>query len=194
MHFNNFNQINNNDQNRNGYIINTVNDSSETDINSTNNFKVSSNDNNSNNIINSTTTNNSNINNNITNSNGVASKTSAFNDLFGSKTNKLRSFIKKEFTELENAFESKTDSNEDYHNADSSKSNNDKQSVVIERQGGLRNKFVLVLLILWYMFSALTLYTNKYVVTTRKADPTMIGILFLNNLVKNSTIFKLRRM
>jgi hypothetical protein len=48
-------------------------------------------------------------------------------------------------------------------------------TVIIEKQGGLANRFVILLLILWYMCSALTLYTNKYIITTRKIDPTLIG-------------------
>ena len=49
------------------------------------------------------------------------------------------------------------------------------KSVVIEKRGGLKNKFVLTLLLLWYFCSAVTLYSNKYIITTRKVDPTLIG-------------------
>ncbi len=53
------------------------------------------------------------------------------------------------------------------------------ESVIIEKNGGLKNKFVLLLLFLWYFCSAITLYTNKYIITSRNADPTLIGILNL---------------
>ena len=48
-------------------------------------------------------------------------------------------------------------------------------AVAIEKSGGLANRFVLMLLMLWYLFSALTLYTNKYIITSRQIDPTIIG-------------------
>jgi len=53
--------------------------------------------------------------------------------------------------------------------------NRSNDSVVIEKNGGLANKFVLLLLLLWYFCSAITLYTNKYIITSRKVDPTLIG-------------------
>ena len=80
-------------------------------------------------------------------------------------------FLKEELTELRHAFEE----NVDYHNE--KRQSNDSQSVVIERQGGLTNKFVLFLLFLWYMFSGFTLYTNKYIVSSKIADPTVVGTL-----------------
>jgi hypothetical protein len=93
-----------------------------------------------------------------------------------SRLNHLNKFIKEEFDEFRHAIENDMDDN--YHNKIESRNNNENQSIVIERQGGLQNRFVLFLLFLWYLFSAFTLYTNKYIVTTRKANPTIIGILF----------------
>ncbi len=62
----------------------------------------------------------------------------------------------------------------DYHNNKIS-SGDVAGSVSIEKKGGLANKFVLLLLFLWYIFSALTLYTNKYIISTKRADATLIG-------------------
>jgi solute carrier family 35 protein E2 len=47
--------------------------------------------------------------------------------------------------------------------------------VVIERQGGLGNIFVIILIVLWYLFSAFTLYLNKYIVGTQKVNPNLVG-------------------
>lgn len=80
----------------------------------------------------------------------------------------LNSIVRNELDVLRHAVEDEMDSN-------SSNSSDHTNSIVIERQGGLANKFVLSLLLTWYMFSALTLYTNKYIVTTRKTDPTLVG-------------------
>ena len=93
-----------------------------------------------------------------------------------SRLNHLNKFIKEEFDEFRHAIEN--DIEEDYHNKIESRNGNDNQSIVIERQGGLANRFVIFLLFLWYLFSAFTLYTNKYIVTTRKANPTIIGRKF----------------
>ena len=89
--------------------------------------------------------------------------------------NKLRllnMIIKDEINQIRNAYEQE---DSDYHNEH--KNISESKSVIIERQGGLTNKFVLFLVALWYLFSALTLYTNKYIVTSRKIDPTIIGDL-----------------
>ena len=48
------------------------------------------------------------------------------------------------------------------------------QNVLIEKNGGLSNKHVLAILSLWYLFSAFTLFTNKYLVTNG-GDPTLLG-------------------
>ena len=64
----------------------------------------------------------------------------------------------------------------DTHNTNEKKSSSS-QSVVIEKFGGLKNKFVLLLLLMWYMCSALTLYTNKYIISSRQTDPTLIGTI-----------------
>lgn len=87
----------------------------------------------------------------------------------------INSFLK--FDDIRHAIEDNIDSDADSHNENktSSPHNLESQSVVIERQGGLANKFVLFLLALWYLFSALTLYTNKYIVATRKADSFILG-------------------
>ena len=49
------------------------------------------------------------------------------------------------------------------------------QNVIIEKDGGLSNKHVLTILALWYLLSALTLFTNKYLVSNGKGDPTLLG-------------------
>ncbi|CAF0717269.1 unnamed protein product [Brachionus calyciflorus] len=91
------------------------------------------------------------------------------------KIKNFNKFIKNEFDAMRHAVEDDIDQDEDYHNRKPIDKNTENKSVIIERQGGLANQFVLFLLFLWYFFSALTLYTNKYIVTTRKIDPTLIG-------------------
>ena len=49
------------------------------------------------------------------------------------------------------------------------------QLVLIEKHGGLSNRKVLFICFIWYLFSALTLFTNKYIVTYAKGNPTIIG-------------------
>jgi hypothetical protein len=48
--------------------------------------------------------------------------------------------------------------------------------VTIEKHGGLTNTVVLRILFTWYLFSALTLFTNKYIISYAKGNPTIIGI------------------
>lgn len=86
----------------------------------------------------------------------------------------INTFLKGEFREFRHAIEDNIDA--DYHNVEKADGGAlESQTVVIERQGGLANRFVLFLLFLWYIFSALTLYTNKYIVGTRKADSFIVG-------------------
>lgn len=87
----------------------------------------------------------------------------------------INSFIKDELNQIRNAYSEEIEENSTYNPKDSRAEVSDVRSVVIERQGGLANRFVLLLLVLWYFFSALTLFTNKYIVSFRKADPTVIG-------------------
>jgi hypothetical protein len=87
----------------------------------------------------------------------------------------INTFLKEELAEIRHAVEDDIDYHNDRDRSKSSSSLSDTRSVVIERQGGLANRFVVFLLILWYFFSAFTLYTNKYIVTTRRSDPTLIG-------------------
>ena len=82
------------------------------------------------------------------------------------------SFIKDEFRQLRDALEE----NADYHNKIEKRCDSDGQSIIIERQGGLANRFVVFLLLLWYLMSAFTLYTNKYIVSSKIADPTLVGM------------------
>jgi solute carrier family 35 protein E2 len=96
------------------------------------------------------------------------------NNNFNHKIKHIDSLIKDEFKELRHAFE-ENDDLDDFHNKNERK--NGQESVVIERQGGLTNKFVLLLLFLWYLFSGFTLYTNKYIVSNKIADPFLIGTL-----------------
>ena len=90
-----------------------------------------------------------------------------------SKLRQLNSFLKEEINQIRSAYSSETD----YHNKNEIRTEKslETKSVIIERQGGLANRFVLFLLVIWYFFSALTLYTNKYIVTSQKIDPTIIG-------------------
>lgn len=87
----------------------------------------------------------------------------------------LNQFIRKELNAVKHAVEDDIDNDDDFHNRKPSDIETEHKSVIIERQGGLANSFVLFLLLLWYLFSALTLYTNKYIVATRKLDPTLLG-------------------
>jgi hypothetical protein len=51
------------------------------------------------------------------------------------------------------------------------------QKVLIEKHGGLANKVVIAYLVLWYLFSALTLFTNKVIVANIQFDPTLQGAM-----------------
>jgi hypothetical protein len=63
------------------------------------------------------------------------------------------------------------------------------QNVLIEKSGGLSNKHVLIILLLWYLFSAFTLFTNKYLVSNG-GDPTLLGKYFLTYwIVPNNDIY-----
>lgn len=88
----------------------------------------------------------------------------------------LKSFLKGELREFRHAIEDKP-LNEDFHNATKAESAVESQTVIIERQGGLANHFVLFLLFVWYVFSALTLYTNKFIVSNRKSDSFVVGTI-----------------
>jgi hypothetical protein len=48
-------------------------------------------------------------------------------------------------------------------------------NVIIERHGGMYNTQVLVILITWYIISALTLFSNKYILTVYKGNTTFLG-------------------
>ena len=87
------------------------------------------------------------------------------------------------FTSLYRQISNPTLSDDAAHNKNEIR-NRPNDSVVIEKQGGLTNKFVITLLFLWYLFSALTLYTNKYIITSRHIDPTLVGKIYLQNLRK----------
>lgn len=89
------------------------------------------------------------------------------------KFKNFNAFLKDELQEFRHAIEDNIDA--DFHNTNKTKGPLESQTVVIERQGGLANRFVLFLLFLWYTFSAFTLYTNKYIVTSRKADSFIVG-------------------
>lgn len=99
---------------------------------------------------------------------GPSKKSSGFE-----KFKNLNTFLRDELTEFRQAIEENIDA--DYHNADKTTGPLESQMVVIERQGGLANRFVIFLLFLWYAFSAFTLYTNKFIVTSRKADSFIVG-------------------
>jgi hypothetical protein len=111
------------------------------------------------------------------NSNFYKSSKSLLSSNF-SKFKSINTFLKEELAEIRHAVEGDIDYHNDRDRSRSPSSNlatEAQSSVVIERQGGLGNRFVLLLLLLWYFFSAFTLYTNKYIVTTRRSDPTLIG-------------------
>lgn len=119
-----------------------------------------------------------------TSASGLASSTSSLaSNLLNNESSKLRqlnSFLKEELNQIRNAtYKTPVDVDASYHNMNEVRSEKslEAKSVVIERQGGLANKFVLLLLVMWYFFSALTLYTNKYIVTSRKVDPTIMGTI-----------------
>lgn len=38
----------------------------------------------------------------------------------------------------------------------------------------------LIFLLLWYAFSALTLFLNKYILSEKGGDPTLLGDFFIN--------------
>lgn len=102
------------------------------------------------------------------------------NDVFiPSNQSSRRQKIKSIFTNLYRLFFTETDetshSSKELKNVLRKSVSSISKSVVIEKQGGLANRFVLLLLLMWYMCSALTLYTNKYIMATRKVDPTLIG-------------------
>lgn len=75
----------------------------------------------------------------------------------------------------DDASSKKSSANENDDTDEVNYSNLNHQKVLIEKQGGLSNKTVLIILTLWYLFSALTLFTNKYIVTYNKGDPTLLG-------------------
>jgi hypothetical protein len=109
---------------------------------------------------------------------GGGNSAANFYKSLGSNFNKfqrINTFLKEELAEIRHAVEDNIDYHNDKADRSSVERNEETRSVVIERQGGLGNRFVIFLLILWYMFSAFTLYTNKYIVTTQRADPTLIG-------------------
>ena len=112
----------------------------------------------------------------VNNNKGSTSKQQTSNSSYGYNLRHLNMMIKDEFDHLKSAYVNEDDDDVDYHNPNSVTSKTtDARSIVIERQGGLANKFVLSLVLLWYFFSALTLYTNKYIVSNGKADPTLVG-------------------
>jgi hypothetical protein len=49
------------------------------------------------------------------------------------------------------------------------------ESVSIEKHGGLFNKRVFGVFILWYLFSALSLFSNKNILTKYEGNPTVLG-------------------
>jgi solute carrier family 35 protein E2 len=52
---------------------------------------------------------------------------------------------------------------------------NNHPNILIEKHGGLLNKTVFAILTVWYILSALTLFTNKHILTNYKGDPTFLG-------------------
>ena len=48
-------------------------------------------------------------------------------------------------------------------------------SLTDEEKKGLMNPRALLFLAIWYFFSFCTLFLNKYVLTTLKGDPTLLG-------------------
>ncbi|XP_013384812.1 solute carrier family 35 member E2-like [Lingula anatina] len=52
-----------------------------------------------------------------------------------------------------------------------------KAHVVLEEKEGLFNPRAMLFLILWYLFSAGTLFLNKHILTTLKGDPTLLSTM-----------------
>lgn len=116
------------------------------------------------------------------NASSVIGNSVARDTMSNNKLRTLNVYIKEELNQIRNAYQDEID----YHNKNEFRNSTvETKSVVIERQGGLANRFVLLLLLLWYFFSATTLYTNKYIVTSQKADPTIIGELISAYLLFN---------
>ena len=58
------------------------------------------------------------------------------------------------------------------------------KSIIINRgdditDKGLMNPRAMIFLILWYFFSFCTLFLNKYILTTLRGDPTMLGMSYI---------------
>lgn len=98
-----------------------------------------------------------------------------------SKVKNMKSFVPNLYRQLCSSDRADT------HNVNETKKKlSSSKSVVIEMFGGLKNKFVLLLLCMWYACSALTLFTNKYIISSRKTDPTLIGNIFHDLHVRKS--------
>ncbi len=46
---------------------------------------------------------------------------------------------------------------------------------------GLRHPAAIILMVLWYMFSAFNLFVNKYIISYLKGDPALLGRLIIEN-------------
>jgi hypothetical protein len=92
-----------------------------------------------------------------------------------SKSHKLIEYTRETTSNL--AVDSNNNSNNHYNKNEKKLVTNElsTNAVVIERNGGLRNRYVLFLLCLWYFFSGTTLYTSKYIVATQRANPKIIA-------------------
>lgn len=88
----------------------------------------------------------------------------------------MSSALTKVYRQVSRSLSTSTDDGTHNKNEVRSKAGTSK-SILIEQQGGLANKFVIFLLLLWYLASAFTLYTNKYIMSSRKTDPTLIGTI-----------------
>lgn len=72
---------------------------------------------------------------------------------------------------------------DDYHGVDmlmdNSKLHPATKSIIINRDSdenlGLWNPRAMIFLILWYFFSFCTLFLNKYILSTLRGDPTLLG-------------------
>jgi hypothetical protein len=89
-----------------------------------------------------------------------------------SKLEEFNKIMKREINQIKHAFDYNNNDEFDYYH---NKIKHKQSHVTFEKRGGLSNKFVFLLLIGWYIFSGLTLFTNKYIVVSRKTDPKIIG-------------------
>ena len=106
-------------------------------------------------------------------------------NIFSKKPSKLLNRASSFFTTYSTAINNNGESLNHYNKNEKKLNELSSNAVVIERNGGLRNRFVLSLIGMWYFFSATTLYTSKYIVATQHANPKVIATtqMFMTSLL-----------